>query len=125
VPKRPRHVVLLSVAVIVFNMVGNLCLSIGMRSHSATDYVAAFENPWVLAGIGLLIAWLVSQLSLLSWADLTYILPITAASYVGSAILGALALHEHVSAARWSGIALIAIGIVVVGRTHPRTGPMA
>jgi uncharacterized membrane protein len=123
-PKRPRHVVLLSAAVIVFNMTGNLCLSIGMRSHSATDYVAAFENPWVLGGIVLLIGWLVAQLSLLSWADLTYILPITASSYVGSAILGALALREHVSVSRWGGVVLIALGVIVVGRTRHRTGPI-
>jgi uncharacterized membrane protein len=77
----------------------------------------------VIAGILMLIGWLLAQLALLSWADLTYVLPIGAASYVGSAVLGALVLHEHVSAARWAGVALIGAGIAIVGRTLPRTGP--
>jgi len=121
--RRPRPVVALSAAVIVLNALGNCCLSVGMRRLGATDYVAAATNPWVISGVVLLIGWLLSQLSLLSWADLTYVLPITATSYVGSAVLGALVLHEHVSGGRWAGIALIAAGIVIVGRTRPRTGP--
>jgi drug/metabolite transporter (DMT)-like permease len=121
---RPRQVVALSAAAVLLNALGNCCLSLGMRSKDATDYAGAMTNPWVIAGIVLLIGWLLSQLSLLSWADLTYVLPITAASYVGSALLGATVLHEHVKPARWAGIALIAAGIIVVGRTRHRTGPV-
>jgi drug/metabolite transporter (DMT)-like permease len=123
-PSRPPHVVALSIAVIVLNAVGNCCLSLGMRSRAATDYVGAMTNPWVIAGIVLLIGWMVSQLALLSWADLTYVLPITAVSFVGSAVLGAVVLHEHVTGPRWAGIALIAAGVVIVGRTRHRTGPV-
>ena len=122
-PRRPRHVVGLSAAVIVFNMLGNTCLSRGMRNHAASDYIGAFREPWVVAGIVLLIAWMVSQLSLLSWADLTFVLPISAAAYVGAALMGALVLHENVTVWRWSGVALIGVGIAIVGRTRPRTGP--
>jgi drug/metabolite transporter (DMT)-like permease len=113
----------LSVALVVCNALGNYCLSVGMRDRPPADYVAAFMNPWVIAGIVLLIGWLLSQLSLLSLADLTYVLPISAAAYVGSAVLGAFALHERVSATRWAGVGLIALGILIVGRTRPRTGP--
>jgi drug/metabolite transporter (DMT)-like permease len=112
----------LALALVVFNVAGNFCLSVGMRSNSATDYIAAFANPWVLGGIVLLIGWIVAQLSLLSHADLTFVLPITAVSYVGSALLGAFALHEHVSVWRWSGVGLVALGVLIVGRTSPRTG---
>lgn len=122
-PRRPRQIVVLSAAVIALNALGNCCLSLGMRSQDGTDYLRAATNPWVAGGVVLLIGWLLSQLSLLSWADLTYVLPITAASYVGSALLGAFVLHEHVTVSRWAGIALIAAGIVIVGRTRPRTGP--
>ncbi len=114
---------ILAVALVVCNVGGNFCLSVGMRSHAPADYVAAFLNPWVIAGIVLLIGWLVAQLSLLSWADLTFVLPISAAAYVGSALVGAFALHERVSLGRWTGVGLIAAGIILVGRTRPRTGP--
>ena len=122
-PQATGRVRVLALALVVFNALGNFCLSVGMRSNSPADYVAAFANPWVLTGIVLLIGWVIAQLSLLSRADLTFVLPITAVSYVGSALLGAFALHEHVSVWRWSGIALIALGVLIVGRTHPRTGP--
>jgi drug/metabolite transporter (DMT)-like permease len=78
----------------------------------------------VLAGIVLLICWLIAQLSLLSWADLTYVLPITALGYVLAALLGAFALGERVSLSRWAGILLITAGVAVVSRTRARTGPV-
>jgi uncharacterized membrane protein len=117
-----RYVRRLALAVVLFNAIGNYCLSRGMRSMGQVDLRAA-ANPWVLTGVALLIAWLIAQLSLLSWADLTYILPVTAMSYVLSAVLGALALHEHVSSSRWAGVALITGGFLVVGRTRARSGP--
>jgi uncharacterized membrane protein len=112
----------LALAVVVLNALGNYCLSRGMRTLGQVDLRAA-TNPWVLAGVVLLIGWLLAQLSLLSWADLTYVLPISAVSYVFSAILGAVSLHEHVSALRWAGILLIAGGVAVVSRTRARTAP--
>ncbi len=92
-------------------------------TFSPLAYLRAMANGWVMLGIALLIAWLISQLSLLSWADLTFVLPITASSYVLAAILGAFWLREHVSLSRWAGIALIFGGVVLVSRTKPRTAP--
>ena len=118
----------LAVAVVFFNASGNYFLSLGMRrlgplvSASPVDYILAIFHPAVLLGVLLLIGWLISQLSLLSWADLTFVLPISALAYVISAILGAISLHEHVSFSRWAGIALISGGVLVVSRTRARTG---
>jgi hypothetical protein len=123
-----KYIHSLALAVVLFNATGNYFLSVGMRrigplvSASPLAYIEAIFQPAVLVGIVLLIGWLISQLSLLSWADLTFVLPITAGTYVVSALLGAFSLHEHVSPARWAGIALIAGGMLVVGRTHARTG---
>jgi uncharacterized membrane protein len=119
----------LAVAVIVFNVSGNYFLDVGMRSVgqivslSPLDYLRVFGNAYVVSGVILLLVWLLCQLSLLSWADLTYVLPITSVSYVLTAVVGALFLKEHVSAARWLGVSLIVTGVLVVGSTHPRTVP--
>lgn len=109
---------------------GNSLLSRGMHeigptvSGSPLDYLAALLNPSVAGGIALLVIWLFSQLSLLSWADLSYVLPITSTAYALTAIVGWLAMHDHISPERWAGIALITIGAMIVGRTYPRTtGP--
>jgi len=36
-------------------------------------------------------------------------------------VLGHLMLGERISPLRWAGIAVICLGVFVVGRTHPRT----
>jgi drug/metabolite transporter (DMT)-like permease len=114
---------------ILSNVLGNFALSQGMRhfgsvlSVSLMSLLGIFANLWVACGVCLLAIWMLSQLSLLSWADLSYVLPVTAASYVLTAVLGALALGEYVSTAHWIGIAMIFMGVMVVGRTAPRTVP--
>jgi len=75
-------------------------------------------------GVLLLIAWLILQLSLLSRADLSYVLPVTSMSYVVAALMGKFLLHEPVSIKRWIGIGLIVVGVCLVSRTVPRTAPV-
>ena len=112
------------------NVLGNFSLSQGMRqfgqlmSVSVPAFLSVLANLWVVSGICLLAVWMLTQLSLLSWADLSYVLPVTAASYVLTAVLGAVALGEYVSTAHWVGIAMIFMGVMVVGRTAPRTAPV-
>ena len=108
------------------NTLGNFLLSIGMRqldfqpSASPVEYLRIFANPWIDGGVLLLIVWFASQLSLLSWSDLTYVLPITGASYVLTAVLGKVFLHEFVSMSRWLGIFAISMGVVLVIGTSPK-----
>jgi drug/metabolite transporter (DMT)-like permease len=118
--------------VIASNVLGNLSLSWGLRrvgrllSLSPWPYVEALFNPWVAFGVSLLIIWLLAQMTLLSWADLSYVLPVTSAGYVLAALAGRFFLDEQITLARWAGILLIMAGVALVGRTHPRTtGPGA
>src|SRR5690242_5247597 len=113
--------------VILSNLFGNFSLSWGLRqvgrliSLSPWAYVEALFNPWVALGVSLLIVWLLSHMALLSWADLSYVLPVTSIGYVLVALEGRFVLHEHVSLTLWAGITLIMIGVTLVGRTAPRT----
>ena len=122
-----RKTRILAAVVVLTNVGGNVLLSQGMKevgqtvTASVLPYILAMANPWVASGIFLLILWLLSELTLLSWADLSYVLPVTSVSYVLTALIGKLALHEYVSLMRWLGIGLISIGVVVVGKTHPAT----
>ena len=114
-----------TVLVVVSSVCGNFSLSWGMRqfgrlvSFSPFDYVRAVLNPWVALGISLLMLWLFSQMTLLSWADLSYVVPVTSISYVLAAFAGKLFLHEVISAWRWAGILSITVGVVLVARTAP------
>lgn len=51
----------------------------------------------------------------LSFADLSYVLPATASSYVIIVLLSIVCLHEHVSPQRWAGVAFIVLGAVSSG----------
>ena len=118
-----------AIIVILSNAFGNLFLTWGLRhregslSFSPLDYVAAILDPWVMLGVALLILWLLSRMAFLSWADLSYVLPVTALGYVVSALMGRFFLHEQVSWHRWAGTILIVLGISLVARTNPHTVP--
>jgi len=83
----------------------------GISIHHLQGLVLAVLNPWVSAGIILLLAFFAAYMNALSWADLTYVLPATSLGYVLLALVARFALHEHISVLRWFGIALIAGGV--------------
>jgi drug/metabolite transporter (DMT)-like permease len=124
---KTRTVVALLVA---SNVLGNFTLSRGLHevgrlvSFSPWPYIHAFVNPLVVLGVLLLMVWLISQLSLLSRVDLSYVLPVTSVSYVLTALMGEFLLHERVSTERWIGIGMIGLGVSLVVRTVPRTAPV-
>src|SRR5437773_7807401 len=73
--------------------------------------IFAILNPWVAAGIVLLLAFFASYMTALSWADLTYVLPASSVGYVFIALIAKFFLHEQVSVTRWLGIALVSSGV--------------
>ncbi len=113
--------------VILANVLGDSFLRMGMRqvgpivSASPLAYVTAFLNPWVAVGVSLLVLWMLSHMALLSWADLSYVLPVTSIGYALVALAGHLFLQEAVSLTRWTGILLIVGGVILVGRTEFNT----
>ena len=118
---------LLAFAVVMFNAVGNLLLAWGMK-HSTERvgldplaYIRAILSPIVAAGIALLILWLLTRMALMSWADLSFALPLTGFGYVLAAIFGKVFLNESISAMHWIGTLLIFAGVVLVGTTTHQT----
>lgn len=111
-----------AIIVILSNAFGNFFLDRGMHgrvTNTPVEYVTAILTPWVMAGITLLILWLLSRMALLSWADLSYVLPVTSLGYIASAVLGRFFLNEHITPHRWAGTLLIVAGTVLVGMgTH-------
>ena len=109
--------------VVLTNVFGNFFMKRGMpaRLPSPLSYITVLYQPWVATGVLLLILWMASRMALLSWADLSYVIPVTSIGYVLVALCGKLLLHEEISAKRWMGIALIMIGVAIVGGGAPQT----
>lgn len=112
---------------IVLNCLGNLSLAWGMKhvpetmSLNPLDYIRAMFNPYVALGIVLLVLWLLTRMTLLSWADLSFVLPVTAAGYIFTVALGYWFLNETVTPFQWLGAFLISLGTGIVGGTKPKT----
>ena len=113
-----RKTALFLVFVVVSNSLGNLSLSLGMKDSRA-GLIASLLNPWVLLGIAFLIFWTLTRMALLSWADLSYVLPVSAIGYVLNALLGRFFLSEHLTWERWAGTLLIVAGTALAGATGP------
>jgi drug/metabolite transporter (DMT)-like permease len=106
---------------------GNLSLAWGMR-HLAPDvsanplfYITAMLDPFVALGVVMLIVALLTRMVLLSVADLSFVLPVTAVGYVLAALLGKVVLHEVVTPQRWLGTILIFAGAALVSSTTQKT----
>lgn len=111
----------------LLNAVGNLSLAWGMRhipeamGWNPLGYLRAMVNPFVATGIVLLVCWLLARMTLLSWADLSFVLPLTGFGYILAAVFGKLFLGESVTPARWFGTILICAGTAMVGSTDQQT----
>src|SRR5215471_5486658 len=118
---------ILTLLVVVTNVIGNLMLSLGMHrvgrivSASPADYVRALADPWTVSGVSILLIWMASNLALLSAADLSFVLPVTASAYVLIAVAGRFILHDQISLARWAGILIITLGVILAEVTPART----
>jgi len=107
--------------------VGNSSMAWGMKqvpekmSINPALYLHAMLNPFVAMGIIALILALLTRMALLSLADLSFVLPVTAIGYVVAVVLGKVFLHEEVSTQRWMGTLLIFAGAAIVGSTSQKT----
>jgi drug/metabolite transporter (DMT)-like permease len=129
-PASPREVFRayrLLALVLVLRPLGNVCLAWGMKhfpqvlSINPLLYFRAMLNPFVALGIAALALGLLTRMALLSLADLSFVLPLTATGYIFSTLLGKFFLSEQVTLARWLGTALIFLGIALVGTTAKKT----
>jgi len=108
---------------------GNLSLAWGTKhfpqvlSSNPVVYLRAMVDPFVALGIAMLILALLTRMALLSLADLSFVLPVTAIGYVLATLFGQVFLHEAVTVRQWMGTVLIFVGTGLVGTTAQNTTP--
>jgi uncharacterized membrane protein len=117
-------------AMVVCANAGDLLLKHGMAQIGAVELTAhgvaqAFLKTVTSATIWMailfLIGFMVSYMTVLSWADYSYVMPAGAFGYAVLTFLAVILLHESVSPRRWVGVVLICVGVLLVGQTKPRT----
>jgi drug/metabolite transporter (DMT)-like permease len=96
--------------------VGDLTEAPALRVAGAMA-ARALSSPWLLFGVALQATFFAMYLTLLSRAQVSQLLPMTALDYVVVALLARVVLAEAVTPARWAGIALIIVGVVLVSRS--------
>ena len=69
---------------------------------------------WLWIGIGLMAVAFFSLLALLSWANVSLVVPATAASYAVGALGAQFLLGEQVNRERWIGVIIVCIGVALV-----------
>jgi len=121
-------------AMVVCANAGDLLLKRGMAQIGAVELTArgisqAFRQTVTSGTIWLaiffLIGFMVTYMTVLSWADYSYVMPAGAFGYAVLTLLAVVFLHESVSPRRWVGVVLICVGVLLVGQTKPRTTEVA
>jgi drug/metabolite transporter (DMT)-like permease len=129
-PLRVKTYLMIAV-MIVAGPLGNVLLGKGMKhagtpvlwplaalSHSAVRILSS-GSIWL--GIASLITFFVAYMLALSWADYSFVQPASSLAYGVVALLGFFMLGERIPPLQWAGIAVICVGVFVVGRTNLRT----
>ena len=115
---------------IVAQAAGNVFLTRGMKAVAATASeggglmnmvsqslhaaLQAARSPEVWVGTLLLIVFFALYSAALSWADLSFVLPATAISFVITTVGAKLYLKEEISPMRWAGIVLVCAGVALI-----------
>ena len=73
-----------------------------------------FRNPYLIAGVCCLATSFFSFISLLSYADLSFVVPLTAVAYITNTLGAHFFLKEQVSRERWLGTLLVAGGVSLI-----------
>jgi len=74
----------------------------------------ALRVKWMWIGVGMMTLAFFSLLAVLSVEKVSFVVPVTALSYVAGALGGRFFLGERITLSRWTGIALVCIGVTLV-----------
>jgi drug/metabolite transporter (DMT)-like permease len=118
---------LVVIVAVILGGAGHVMLSKGIRPVGDLTEAPAgrlggmvtrvLSNHWVILGVALQAVFFAVYLTLLSRADVSQLLPMTALDYIVVALLAQWALGEVITPIRWAGIGLISAGVVLVSRT--------
>jgi drug/metabolite transporter (DMT)-like permease len=120
---RLPHFILFTM-IVVAGTGGELCVSRAMKVvgeapslrpvEVAKVVLRALRVPWMWLGVGMMALAFFSLLGALSIYNVSFVVPVTALSYVVGAFGGVVFLRERVGFQRWLGVLLISMGVALV-----------
>ncbi len=114
--------------IVVAGTAGELCVSRAMKQIGEVhDFrpaalikvlLRALRVKWMWIGVGLMTLAFFSLLAILSFENVSFVVPVTALGYVAGALGSRFFLGERVNWRRWAGILLVCVGVtlVVIGK---------
>ncbi len=114
--------------IVVAGTSGELCISRAMKEVGEVhDFrprallrVAArvARIPWIWIGLALMTLAFFALLGMLSVYNVSFVVPVSALSYVVGGLGGMLFLGERLNRSRWAGILLVCLGVslVIIGK---------
>lgn len=116
--------VILFTLIVVAGTAGELCVSRAMKVVGDAKgfrprdigrlILSALRVPWMWLGVGMMAAAFFALLAVLSVFNVSFVVPVTALSYVVGTFGSAVFLQERVSRRRWLGVVLVAVGVILV-----------
>ncbi|HUZ47030.1 MAG TPA: EamA family transporter [Terriglobia bacterium] len=110
--------------IVVAGQGGDISLSMAMKQmgevksftprNLARTLGRSFQIGWMWLGIGLMAVGFFSLLALLSWANVSLVVPATASSYIVGAMGAQFLLGERVDKMRWIGVLIVCVGVAIV-----------
>lgn len=111
----------LMIAVIVFcTSAANVLITKGMKQVGDISTMKIhllqriLKNRSYLISIGLMTLSFIAFLMILSWSDVSLIIPATSLEYVLSTLGAKFILKERISSLRWAGTVFVCIGVALI-----------
>jgi len=127
--------ILILIVALVFEAVGVVLLSQGLRETGNVEKITPAEvkrvvtqgitNRNIVLGVFFKAIFLAALLFLLARSDVSLIWPLTSIGFVLTTAAAKFIRHEEVSSLRWSGVVLIMIGAALVGWSEKQKRPSA
>jgi drug/metabolite transporter (DMT)-like permease len=115
--------------IVVFGTVGEIFVSRAMKENGEVKnfrpvalfavILRALRVKWMWLGVAMMAIGFFSLLAVFSFENVSFVVPVTALSYVVGALGGRFFLGERVNLQRWIGILLVCAGVtlVLIGRS--------
>ena len=110
--------------IVVLGTSGELCISRAMKAVGevrdfrplaiAKVILRALRVGWMWAGLGMMAVAFFALLGALSLENVSFVVPVTALSYLAGTFGGVFFLGEHVTPQRWLGVSLVVVGVTLV-----------